>query len=28
MMPLDKVHEFVNNDIFEALHRLLSEFEV
>jgi hypothetical protein len=28
MMPLDEVREFVNNDIFKALHRLLSEFEV
>jgi hypothetical protein len=28
MMPVDEVHEFVNHDIFEALHRLLGEFEI
>ena len=28
MMPLDEVHEFVNDDIFDALYRLLSEFEI
>ena len=28
MMSLDEMHEFVNNDIFEALYRLLSEFEI
>ena len=28
MVPLDEVHEFVDNYIFEALRRLLSEFEV
>ena len=28
MMPLDKVHEFMNKNIFEPLHRLLSEFEI
>ena len=28
MMPLDEMNEFVHNDIFEALYRLLSEFEV
>jgi hypothetical protein len=28
MMALDEMHEFVNNDIFETLHRLLSEFEI
>jgi hypothetical protein len=28
MISFDEVHEFVNNDIFEALYRLLSEFEI
>jgi hypothetical protein len=28
MMPLDEMDEFVHNDIFEALYRLLSEFEI
>ena len=28
VMPLGQVREFVNNDVLDALHRLLSEFEV
>ena len=28
MMPLDEMHEFVDDDVFEALDRLLGEFEV
>ncbi len=28
MMSLDEMHEFVNNDIFEAFFRLLGEFGV
>jgi hypothetical protein len=28
MMPFDEMHQFVDNDIFEALHRLLREFGV
>jgi hypothetical protein len=27
VMPLDEVHEFVKDDIFEALHRLFGEFK-